>query len=196
GGSYAYDAQGNPTVQISAVDGSAVLRGAINATGGTILGNLTITTDNSDIRIVGNPSGVTSIPGIDMFQSDGPGVLRLTSRGLQFSPNGGITWHDAVQFTGLSADAITDGTLRLHDTGTGANTRILVTKTQNNEIVTLNSVLPSKLTYDPLEPNTEVVTSLDGSVTYAKDQDYIIDYVGGTIRRTDLSNIPDGANVK
>src|SRR5690606_24195935 len=37
GGFYAYDAQGNPTVQISAVDGSAVFRGAINATGGTIL---------------------------------------------------------------------------------------------------------------------------------------------------------------
>lgn len=196
GGFYAYDAQGNPTVQISAVDGSAVFRGAINATGGTILGNLTITTANSDIRIVGNPVGVTSIPGIYMFQTDGPGVIRLTSRGLQFSPNGGITWHDAVQFTGLSADAITDGTLRLHDTGTGANTRILVTKTQSNELVTLSGTESSKLTYDPLEPGSEIVRSLDGQTTYTRDEDYIIDYLGGRIQRTDLSSIPDGATVR
>src|SRR5690606_11511096 len=101
GGFYAYDAQGNPTVQISAVDGSAVFRVAINATGGTILGNLTITAANSDIRIVANPVGVTSVPGIYMFQQGVPGIIRLTSHGLQFSPNGGVTWHDAVQFTGL-----------------------------------------------------------------------------------------------
>lgn len=197
GGFYAFDTEGRPTVQISALDGSAVFTGAINATGGTISGNLTISTPGSDIRIVAQPTGVTNIPGIYMFQTDGPGIIRITSSGVQFSPNGGVDWRDAVQFEGITLDAITDGTLRLHDSGTGegGGVRILISRTQRDEPVTLFGTSSVKLAYDPIDPGSMSLKSQDGEITYKEGKDYLVDWESGRIQRTDESTIPDGATV-
>src|SRR5690606_8256365 len=54
----------------------------------------------------------------------------------------------------------------------------------------------TKLTYDPLEEDSELVTSMDGETVYVRGKDYEVDYDSGQIRRTDLSAIPNGATVK
>ncbi|HET7630014.1 MAG TPA: hypothetical protein VFK03_01430, partial [Candidatus Saccharimonadales bacterium] len=197
GGLYAFDSFNNPTVQISAQNGSVIITGAVNATGGTIAGNLHITGGGSNIWLVGDVTASQTMgdAGLYIFETGGgTGIIRLVEAGLQYSTDTGGTWQDAVRFTGMTANAITDGSLTITDTS-GAADGIVVKKRATEESITFNPSDPTGyINLAHQNVNVLTVTSADRVTTY-QPSDYDVNTYDGTMARTAGSTIPSDATV-
>ena len=95
----------------------AYFMGDITARQGTIIGGLAVGPTNTVYL-----DGVTSaIYLYDRAGENAQRVVRLNNDGLYISQDGGITYEPALTGSGINADAIKDGVLRIDDSGTGAS---------------------------------------------------------------------------